>query len=145
MTWTSTSAHAGRPLRISAFPRNGMTTLRISDSLKGTMGGLYGGIGGAGMGAGAMAFGVSMATIHHVPRFIVERSAPFRVGLHEVIRSDQTLHVVVGLGLWATSVVVALLIGRRAANVASRSRQSTLKALLERLAGQALDSIRANR
>ena len=144
LSWTSVGTHAGRPLRISAFPRNGKTTLRVSDSLRGTMGSMYGLFTGAGMGAGALAFGIAMSTVHRNEVFFV-RNAPFHLGLRESLGSDTALHAVVGLGLWAASVVTALLIARRAANAASRNRQGALKSLIRRLAGQALDSIHTRR
>jgi serine/threonine protein kinase len=126
MTWTGSGSgiRQSRPLQVSVFPRNGRTTIRVSDSINGTRNGIHGMAFGAGMGLGAMLFGISMATNH---------------------RFDKGLHAAAGFGLWAFSALSAQVVARRFANAASRSRQDKLKVLIERLAEQALVSIRSKR
>ena len=137
MTWTGTSGVGqSRPLQVSVFPRNGRTTIRVSASVNAARNGIHGIGFGVGMGLGAVLFGISMSTIHAFYEY---------VGMRTILVRDKGLHAAAGLGLWALSVVSGQVVARRVANAASRDRQEKLKALIERLAEQALVSIRSKR
>jgi hypothetical protein len=137
MTWVGSSLDVLRPMQISVFPRNGKTTIRVSDSVRGKMGILYASIisvfGGA---VGAMSFGIAMSTIH---RFW--EGGPFN---RMTVVSDRPVHVAAGLGLWALAASLSVVAARFFANSTSTDRAEQLKSLLERLSEQALDSIRFN-
>jgi serine/threonine-protein kinase len=137
MTWTGKDIGAGKPMQVSVFPRNGKTTIRASDSLRGRLAATYLGIMGLfGGGLGAIAFGIAMETTH---RFY-DGSALSRM----IVRDDRPVHIAAGFGLWALAGVMSFVGARFFANSASSDRQEFLKSLLGRLSDQTIESIRFN-
>ena len=121
LTWSSQSK-SGRRLQVSIFPRNGRTTIRVSESLSEMFGGIYGGvIGGFGGGLGGMCFG------------LIQKSVPLWD------KSDRLLY---GFGVWLGIVVpLAALAARFTADRTSVTRQTYLKTMIRDLTERARESI----
>jgi serine/threonine-protein kinase len=111
--------HPGkRNMQVSVFPRNGRTTIRVSESLRGAAGGLFGGIIG-GVGGGSMGIWGGMAGAMHAPLF--------------------------GLTMWAGTVAASYVTARGFFGMVSRRRDRVLRTLAERLAAAVQESIAAAR
>jgi hypothetical protein len=112
-TWQTA---ARRNVQVSIVPRNGKTTIRVTENLRTLAGGLFGGImGGYGGGTSGMWVGIGIGT--HNP--------------------------LLGVGLWLGNVALAYTIARGLLrNVGSR-RGDTLRSLAEDLASEARATIDA--
>ena len=104
-------------LNVSVLPRHGRTSIRVTDSLKATVGGIFGGVVG---GVGGSSFGPWMVFANHHAN---------SVGL--------------GALMWVGTVGLTLVGARGIFGVVSRRCQRLLRQLAESLAVQARESITA--
>ena len=114
-TWQTT---ARRNVQVSIVPRNGKTTIRVTENLRNLAGGLFGGIMG-GYGGGTSGMWVAAG-----------------VGMHSVA---------IGLGLWLANIGLAYTIARTSLRGVGKRRGNTLRALAEDLAAEASALIDASR
>lgn len=118
LTWHSLDMKQRR-LQVSILVRRGRTTIHASESLKPLLGGLFGGVmGGVGGGAGGASVGAVAAATHSV---------------------------VLGFASWGGVIVASYLAARGIYGRLVRSREQTLRALVEELAAQAQESVAAGR
>jgi len=110
-TWQTT---ARRNVQVSIVPRNGKTTIRVTENLRNLAGGLFGGImGGYGGGSSGMWVGIG-------------------VGMH---------NPALGAGLWLANIGLAYTIARASFRKVGNRRGITLRALAEDLASEARAAI----
>jgi serine/threonine-protein kinase len=113
-TWQTGSVNDRRTLQVSVFPRNGKTTIRVSERIGRLAGALFGGImGGYGGGTAGIWIGVGASMGHR--------------GF--------------GMALWGMNLLVAYIGARTVFGSKSRKRHDTLRALAELLGAQARASI----
>ena len=113
-TWQTGTMNDKRSLEVSVFPRNGKTTIRISERIGKLAGGLFGGImGGYGGGTAGIWFGIAAKMGH--PGY--------------------------GLIMWGANAVVAYGAARTVFGMKSRGRHEKLRTLAELLGAQARASI----
>jgi serine/threonine-protein kinase len=113
LTWTS--ADKSRRIQATVLVRDGRTTIHVSERLRDLAGGLFGGIvGGGGGGTAGPVIGVALDALH-MPWLLP--------------------------ALLTGTVGTAYLIARTIFRRISRSRQSVLRQLTERMAEEARDSI----
>jgi serine/threonine-protein kinase len=116
LNWSSQSRR-GRQLEVSVFPRNGRTTIRVTESLGYTNGPIYGGImGGAGGGGGGMVFAVTMANFHD-PVF--------------------------SFACWVAVAMGAFAVASTIAHSVAKDRRTALEKMIAELVVQAEDSIKS--
>jgi serine/threonine protein kinase len=114
-TWQTATMNEKRSLQVSVFPRNGKTTIRVSERIGRLAGALFGGImGGYGGGTGGIWMGIGAGAFH----------SPAYGGL-----------------MWAGNMVIAYVTARTVFGSKSRKRYDTLRALTEMLGAQARSSI----
>jgi serine/threonine-protein kinase len=114
LTWSGTTPR-GRQLEVTVLPRNGKTTVRVSESFKGVAGAIYGlSMGVFGGGFGGFTFGSMMA--HHEPTGGA-------------------------LTAWAFIMGVGFLVSVAGVQGVRERRQKALKKLLEDLGAQTRASI----
>jgi serine/threonine-protein kinase len=115
----SWQSHPGkRNTQISVFPRNGRTTVRVSESLRNVAGGAFGGVIG-GVGGGSMGIWSGVGASLHSPGFAVT--------------------------MWVGTVALSYMTARGIFGAVSRSREKKLRKLVERLAATVQESIAASR
>ena len=103
-----------RNIQVSVVPRNGKTTIRVSENLRGLAGGLFGGIMG-GYGGGTSGMWVAIGVGTHNPMLAV--------------------------GLWVCNVGLAYSVARGIFRSIGNRRGDALRALTEDLATEALSAI----
>ena len=105
-----------RNLQVSVLPRGGKTTIRVSENLRSTYGGLFGVlVGGVGAGSAGIFIGIGVKT--HDPIFAVS--------------------------MWLSTIILGYASARGLFGRASRAHDNELKTLAESLANQARESISA--
>jgi serine/threonine-protein kinase len=115
-TWQTSSMNDKRSLQVSVFPRNGKTTIRVTERFGRLAGALFGGImGGYGGGTGGIWMGIGASMGH--PGY--------------------------GAALWGANVVVAFFAARGIFRHQSKKRYNTARTLAEALGAQARASIDA--
>jgi len=107
-----------RNMHVSVLARGGKTTIRVSENLKRTVGGFFGGIMG-GVGGGTSSVWLAIGAKTH------------NIGL--------------GFGLWAAAIGATYLTARGLFMISSNKRAEELRGLAETLAAQARESIAAAR
>jgi serine/threonine protein kinase len=113
-TWQTATMNEKRSLQVSVFPRNGKTTIRVSERIGRLAGALFGGIlGGWGGGTTGIWFGIGAHMGH--PGF--------------------------GFLLWGANAMVAYVTARTVFGSKSRARYDKLHTLAELLGAQARASI----
>lgn len=113
-SWTTKAG--GRDIQVSVLPRNGKTTIRVSESLASIAGGIFGGIIG-GVGGGSSVAWIGLAVSMRSPLF--------------------------GILSWAGTTFLAYAGAREWFGRLSARRATGLRELTERLAAQARESIAA--
>jgi serine/threonine-protein kinase len=117
-TWQTSAMNDKRSLQVSVFPRNGKTTIRVTERFGRLAGALFGGImGGYGGGTGGIWIGIGASMGH--PGY--------------------------GIAMWGANAVVAYLAARGIFRHQSRKRYNTARSLAEALGAQARASIDAAR
>jgi len=113
-TWQTGTMNDKRSLEVSVFPRNGKTTIRISERIGKLAGGLFGGImGGYGGGTAGIWFGIAAKMGH--PGY--------------------------GFMMWGANALIAYGAARTVFGMKSRDRHQKLRTLAEMLGAQARASI----
>ena len=113
-TWQTANANDKRSMQVSVFPRNGKTTIRVSERIGRLAGALFGGIMG-GWGGGSSGIWIGIGASHGHPGY--------------------------GLALWGANMLAAFVAARTVFGVKSRKRHDTLRTLAEMLGAQARASI----
>jgi serine/threonine protein kinase len=113
-TWQTASMNDKRSMQVSVFPRNGKTTIRVSERIGRLAGAIFGGVmGGWGGGSGGIWIGIGASMGHR--------------GF--------------GLLLWGANAVAAYVTARAVFGSKSQKRHDKLHALAEMLGAQARASI----
>jgi serine/threonine-protein kinase len=113
-TWQTATMNEKRSLQVSVFPRNGKTTIRVTERIGRLAGAVFAGImGGYGGGTTGIWIGIGAHMGH--PGF--------------------------GVALWGANAVFAYIAARTVFGKKSRKRYDTLRALTEMLGAQARSSI----
>jgi serine/threonine protein kinase len=113
-SWTSQSRQ-GRQIQVSILPRHGKTTIRLSESLRNTSGGIFAGImAGVGGAGGAMVFAATIGATHNP---------------------------VAAMAFWVATIATSYLGSRWIYGAVRKSRERSLRSMADALAKQARELI----